>query len=119
MVLFSGVLPNATKTIATYGIIIQATSLIYNFPYALCLDVSTKGGNELGANRPDILQGKGIIVLCITMCFHYNRCVYTMSHVLGQMFTKDEAILSLIATTLPIVGLCEIGNCPQTIIYGY
>ncbi|KAI4357108.1 hypothetical protein L6164_001077 [Bauhinia variegata] len=34
------------------------------------------------------------------------------------MFTEDEAIVSLLSSTLPIVGLCELGNCPQTTICG-
>ncbi|KAK7386448.1 hypothetical protein VNO78_26678 [Psophocarpus tetragonolobus] len=120
LVLFSGLLPNATDTIATYGIIIQATSLIYNFPHALSLAVSTKVGNELGANRPSKAKSLSFTaLLCafvtaiVAMLFMVN-----MSHAWGRMFTEDEAILSLIATTLPIVGLCEIGNCPQTTICG-
>lgn len=36
----------------------------------------------------------------------------------GHFFTKDEAILSPLAQVLPIVGLCELGNCPQTTICG-
>ena len=34
----------------------------------------------------------------------------------GLIFTEEEAILSLLAASLPTVGLCEIGNCPQTTV---
>ncbi|KAH0776367.1 hypothetical protein KY290_007778 [Solanum tuberosum] len=30
------------------------------------------------------------------------------------MFTNDQDILTLTSLVLPIIGLCEIGNCPQT-----
>jgi MATE family multidrug resistance protein len=32
----------------------------------------------------------------------------------GRMFTSDADILRLTAVALPIAGLCELGNCPQT-----
>jgi MATE family multidrug resistance protein len=38
----------------------------------------------------------------------------TMLHVWGWLFTADQSILSLTAMAMPIVGLCELGNCPQT-----
>lgn len=120
LVIFSGLLTNATETIAAYGIIIQATSLIYEFPSSLSLVVSTRVGNELGANNPTNAKISSFTAL---LCAFFTAIMamffmVTMSHVWGQLFTKDEAILSLISTTLPIVGLCEIGNCPQTTICG-
>lgn len=32
----------------------------------------------------------------------------------GSLFTKDEDLIALVASVLPIIGLCEVGNCPQT-----
>lgn len=32
----------------------------------------------------------------------------------GDLFTKDEMLKALVASVLPIIGLCELGNCPQT-----
>ena len=119
MVLFSGVLPNATKTIATYGIIIQATSLIYNFPYALSLAVSTKVGNELGANRSDKAKASSFYAL---LCAFITTIVATiltvsMTYAYGQMSIEYEAILSLTATTLPIVGR-ELLGAPSNYVNG-
>ncbi|CBI27992.3 unnamed protein product, partial [Vitis vinifera] len=31
------------------------------------------------------------------------------------MFTSDVEILRLTSAALPILGLCELGNCPQTV----
>lgn len=30
------------------------------------------------------------------------------------MFTDDKEIIALTTMVLPIIGLCELGNCPQT-----
>lgn len=30
------------------------------------------------------------------------------------LFTKDAAVESLAAAAMPLMGLCELGNCPQT-----
>ncbi|KAL2469560.1 MATE efflux family protein [Abeliophyllum distichum] len=37
-----------------------------------------------------------------------------MRHQWAKFFTSDKEILKLTALVLPIVGLCELGNCPQT-----
>ncbi|KAI4388808.1 hypothetical protein MLD38_001105 [Melastoma candidum] len=29
-------------------------------------------------------------------------------------FTEDELVKDLVASVMPIMGLCELGNCPQT-----
>ncbi|KAK7331080.1 hypothetical protein VNO77_25293 [Canavalia gladiata] len=117
---WQGLLTNATDAVATFGIIIQATSLIYNFPFALCLAVSTKVGNELGANRPNEAKISSFTALLCAFFTGIMAMLFmvTTSNVWGRMFTEDEAILPLMATSLPIVGLCEIGNCPQTTICG-
>lgn len=31
-----------------------------------------------------------------------------------SFFTKDELVTALVASVMPIMGLCELGNCPQT-----
>ncbi|RWW51769.1 hypothetical protein BHE74_00041855 [Ensete ventricosum] len=32
----------------------------------------------------------------------------------ARLFTVDASVLRLAAAALPLVGLCELGNCPQT-----
>ncbi|KAE9607780.1 putative multi antimicrobial extrusion protein [Lupinus albus] len=120
LILLSAHLNNAADAVATCGIIVQATSLIYNFHIALSSAVSTRVGNELGANRP--LKAKTtsyITLLCafltgtMAMVFAFITC-----NSWGYLFTEDEAILSLVKTSLPIVGVCEIWNASQTAMCG-
>ncbi|RVW76611.1 Protein detoxification 51 [Vitis vinifera] len=35
-------------------------------------------------------------------------------NVWASMFTQDAEIIALTSMVLPIIGLCELGNCPQT-----
>ncbi|KDP31922.1 hypothetical protein JCGZ_12383 [Jatropha curcas] len=116
MIVFSGLLTNASDAVATMGILIQATSLLYIFPSALSLAVSTRVGNELGANQPSKAKTSSVVALscAIFMGFIAMLFMISMRHAWGQIFTTDNAILSLTASAMPVVGLCELGNCPQT-----
>ncbi|XP_015890109.2 protein DETOXIFICATION 48 [Ziziphus jujuba] len=120
MIILSGSLTNAAEAVATMGILIQATALVYQFPFALNQAASTRVGNELGANRPSrartssiVASSCGVLTGLAAMSF-----MVTMRNSWGYIFTNDRAIVSLAAAALPIVGLCELGNCPQTTACG-
>ncbi|KAJ6678430.1 PROTEIN DETOXIFICATION [Salix viminalis] len=66
MIVLSGILSNAPEAVAAMGILIQATSLVYIFPSALSLAVSTRVGNELGANQPN--KARNVFYNRIIMC---------------------------------------------------
>lgn len=52
MIILCGLLANPRATVASMGILIQTTALVYVFPSSLSLGVSTRISNELGAKRP-------------------------------------------------------------------
>ncbi|XP_038875791.1 protein DETOXIFICATION 49-like [Benincasa hispida] len=116
MTLLSGFMLNPQSTIASMGILIQTTALIYIFPSSLSLGVSTRVGNELGANHPNGAKLAAIVGLCTSFFFGISALVFAFSirKVWATMFTKDIEIIELTSTILPIIGLCELGNCPQT-----
>ncbi|KAI3960763.1 hypothetical protein MKW92_014210 [Papaver armeniacum] len=116
MILLCGLLVNPKATIASMGILIQTTSLVYVFPSALSLGVSTRVGNELGANRPGKARISMIVSLACAVVLGLGAMTFTvlMRHRWGRLFTNDAEILEITAMALPIVGLCELGNCPQT-----
>ncbi|XP_072971224.1 protein DETOXIFICATION 48-like [Typha angustifolia] len=116
MIILCGLLANPQATVASMGILIQTTSLVYVFPSALSLGVSTRVGNELGANRPDKARRATVVSLGLAVVLGLTAMAFTTSvrHRWGRMFTADEEILKLTAAALPIAGLCELGNCPQT-----
>ncbi|EEF52190.1 multidrug resistance pump, putative [Ricinus communis] len=116
MIMLCGLLVNPKATIASMGILIQTTSLVYVFPSSLSLGVSTRVGNELGANRPAKARISMIVSLSCAVGLGLLAMLFTtlMRHQWGRFFTNDVEILELTAVALPIVGLCELGNCPQT-----
>ncbi|KAL3845744.1 hypothetical protein ACJIZ3_003147 [Penstemon smallii] len=116
MIILCGLLANPKATIASMGILIQTTSLVYVFPSALSLGVSTRVSNELGARRPGRARISMIVSLFCAVGLGLGAMVFTtlMRHRWGRFFTNDREILELTAVALPIAGLCELGNCPQT-----
>lgn len=116
MILLSGLFSNAAEVVASTGILLQATSLVYIFPSSLSLAVSTRVGNELGANQPSRARTSCLVALSCAV-FTSIIAVSFMTifrNAWGRAFTEDEAILSMTAMSMPVVGLCELGNCPQT-----
>ncbi|XP_020100315.1 protein DETOXIFICATION 48-like [Ananas comosus] len=116
MIVLCGLLANPTATVASMGILIQTTSLVYVFPSSLGLGASTRVGNELGAGRPARARRAALVALALAGATGLAAMAFAASvrHAWGRMFTSDADILRLTATALPIAGLCELGNCPQT-----
>ncbi|XP_040999197.1 protein DETOXIFICATION 48-like [Juglans microcarpa x Juglans regia] len=116
MIMLCGLLANPKATIASMGILIQTTSLVYVFPSSLSLGVSTRVGNELGANRPAKARISMIVSLVGAVGLGIAAMFFTtlMRHQWGRFFTSNAEILELTSIALPLAGLCELGNCPQT-----
>ena len=116
MILFCGLLVNPKATVASMGILIQTTSLIYIFPSSLSVSVSTRVGNELGAGQPGRAKRAAISGLVFSFVFGFSALLFTflVRDRWAGMFTKDVDIIKLTSLVLPIIGLCELGNCPQT-----
>ncbi|VVB15669.1 unnamed protein product [Arabis nemorensis] len=116
MILFCGFLLNPEATVASMGILIQITSLVYIFPSSLSFGVSTRVGNKLGSNQPQRARRAAIVGLGLSIALGFTALFFTVSvrNVWAKLFTNDRDIISLTSMALPIVGLCELGNCPQT-----
>ncbi|KAM6555949.1 hypothetical protein CsatB_002968 [Cannabis sativa] len=116
MILLCGLLINPRATVASMGILIQTTALIYIFPSSLSFSVSTRVGNELGANKPKKARFAAIVGLSCSFALGLVALVFAVMvrKVWATMFTQDKDIISLTSLVLPIIGLCELGNCPQT-----
>ncbi|XP_043724664.1 protein DETOXIFICATION 53-like [Telopea speciosissima] len=120
MQLLCGVLINPQASIAAMGILIQTTGLIYVFPHSLSMGLSTRVGHELGANRPARARLAAIVGLSVAAACGLLAVAFTTAvrNVWGKMFTGEEQILALTSVALPILGLCELGNAPQTAACG-
>ncbi|XP_043710627.1 protein DETOXIFICATION 55 [Telopea speciosissima] len=116
LTVMAGYLGKPRVTLATSAIVIQTTSLMYTLPMALAASVSTRVGNELGAGNPrkarlasHVSMGLAIVASMVGLIWNtIGRQAW------GRVFTQDNEVLELTMAVLPIIGLCELGNCPQT-----
>ncbi|KAL0410607.1 UNVERIFIED_CONTAM: protein DETOXIFICATION 51 [Sesamum latifolium] len=117
MIVLCGLLVDPKATVASMGVLIQTTSLLYVFPSSLSLAVSTRVGNELGANRPKNARVSAIVSIFLAGVMGLSAMTFatSMRNRWAQMYTNDLNIVRLTSAALPILGLCELGNCPQTV----
>ncbi|KAJ4851508.1 Protein DETOXIFICATION 55 [Turnera subulata] len=116
MTILAGYLDKPKVALATAAIVIQTTSLMYTLPTALGAAVSTRVGNELGAGRPEKARLATVVSIGLA---HLGSILGFLWATLGReawgkVFTDDDEVLQLTMIVLPIIGLCELGNCPQT-----
>ncbi|KAK3039300.1 hypothetical protein RJ639_026684 [Escallonia herrerae] len=112
----AGYLPNPRLAVAATGILIQTCSLMYTVPMALAGCVSARVGNELGAGKPYKAKLAAMVALGCAFVIGFINVAWTVIFRgrWGALFTKDETLKALVASVMPIMGLCELGNCPQT-----
>ncbi|TYJ29517.1 hypothetical protein E1A91_A06G073400v1 [Gossypium mustelinum] len=117
MIVMCGLLVNPKAPVASMGILIQTTSLLYVFPSSLGFAVSTRVGNELGANRLNKARLSAVVAVFVSAMMGLSASTFAsgMRNKWARMFTSDPEILRLTSIALPILGLCELGNCPQTV----
>ncbi|KAK1300053.1 MATE efflux family protein 5 [Acorus calamus] len=120
MILMCGLLANPKASVASMGILMQTTSFVYVFPSSLSLAVSTRVGNELGAGRPAKARNSALISIACSAVMALSALLFAVlvRHSWARLFTSDEEIMALTAAALPIMGFCELGNCPQTTACG-
>ncbi|CAA6656308.1 unnamed protein product [Spirodela intermedia] len=101
MILLCGLLANPKATVASMGILIQTTAFIYIFPSSLSFGVSTRVGNELGANRPSKAGTSALVGLSCSFVLGLTALGFAMSvrHSWAAMFTADPSIIGLTAAT--------------------
>ncbi|KAL2500385.1 MATE efflux family protein [Forsythia ovata] len=112
----SGLLNNPESCVAAMGILIQTTGTVYILPFSLSLSISQRVGHALGAGEPARAQLATIVGIFLGLC--YGISAFGMSIAFknwwGKLYTSDPQVLALISAALPILGLAEIGNSPQT-----
>ncbi|XP_020271028.1 protein DETOXIFICATION 48-like [Asparagus officinalis] len=120
LIILCGLLKSPEITISAIGILIQMTALVYVFPSSLGYGVSIRVANELGAGRPEKAKRAAIMGTLSGFLLGLFAVTFNISarRWWGPMFTDNAGVLELVSSALPIVGLCELGNCPQTVMCG-
>ncbi|KAK4801611.1 hypothetical protein SAY86_022098 [Trapa natans] len=116
MTILSGYFPSPHVALSTAAIVIQTTSLMYTLPAALSASVSTRVGNELGAGRPYGARLAAVVSVGLSLAGSTLGLLLTTlgREAWARVFTNDQQILNLAVAVLPVIGLCELANCPQT-----
>lgn len=111
---------NPESCVAAMGILIQTTGTIYVFPYALSLGISQRVGYELGAGQPARARWAAMVGVCVGLGFGWScfGLAVALRSVWGKLYTREPQILDLVKTALPLLGMAEIGNAPQTAACG-
>ncbi|KAL2549907.1 MATE efflux family protein [Forsythia ovata] len=120
LLLLCSLLSNPQTSVAAMGILIQTTSLLYVFPSSLSTGLSILVGHELGADKPGQARQTTIIGLTLAVLWGFLAVLFTIAvrDVWGKLFTCEPEILGLTSIALPIIGFCELWNCPQTAACG-
>lgn len=116
MTLLAGYLADPGAALDVAAVVIQTTSLMYTLPMALASAASTRVGKELGADRPKKAKFTAVVSLALSSVASVTSVLWTTfgKTAWAALFTADVETLNLAAAVLPIVGLCELANCPQT-----
>lgn len=112
----AGYLANPTAAVGAAGVLIQTTSLMYTVPMALAACVSTRVGNELGAGKPRRARMAATVALWCAAGVGLAHVAWTaaFSEQWVSLFTREPSVVALASAAMPVLGLCELGNCPQT-----
>ncbi|XAR55748.1 hypothetical protein NMG60_11035938 [Bertholletia excelsa] len=115
-----GLLSNPESSTGAMGVLIQTTGITYLVPYSLSLGISQRVGHELGAGESARAQRAAVtgVIIALVYGFIAFGLSFAVRPVWGKMYTTDPQTLGLIAKTLPLVGLAELGNAPQTAACG-
>ncbi|KAG0470527.1 hypothetical protein HPP92_017227 [Vanilla planifolia] len=116
MTIAAGYLAYPLAGLGAAGIVIQTTALLYTLPTTLSAAAATRVGNELGAGRPKHARAAAAVSMGLSLA---GSCLGLAWTTLGReawarIFTADGDVLGLTRTALPLIGLCELANCPQT-----
>ncbi|KAL4575068.1 hypothetical protein LXL04_021909 [Taraxacum kok-saghyz] len=112
-----GSLNNPGACVSSMRILIEFTKLIYVFSSSLSSIALIRVGTNLGAGR--LVEAKvaaiNVALFCtIVLGLPVQFFSATFSNLWPVMFTRDEEIIALTSSVMPIVGLYLLGNCLLT-----
>ncbi|KAF4962336.1 hypothetical protein FSARC_9579 [Fusarium sarcochroum] len=96
--------------LAAQSVLTTITTLSYEIPFPMSIAASTRIANLIGAGLVEPAKMTGIVAFvaaCIIGMF--NLTLYTsLRYQLPLLFTKDDDVIELVATVMPIVSVMQI-----------
>ncbi|GAQ84057.1 MATE efflux family protein [Klebsormidium nitens] len=120
MVIMAGWLPDPHVPVGAMAVAMNVFSLVTMLPMAFNIAGATRVGNELGANAPRGAQVASRVAFLYAVCIGVMWCVIITSsrEVIPRVFTTDGDVRALCSTLLVALGVCQLFNCPMSVLGG-
>ena len=92
--------------------ICQKSILVFSFPFGIATAASVRVGNLLGAQKPRRARVAAhvCLVLGVGIMSLFSMLIYAARFEIGAIFTKDPAVIRLVAKIAPICALFQIAD---------
>ncbi|KAL7950350.1 MATE efflux family protein [Trichoderma barbatum] len=106
--------------LAAQSVVSTIASISYQIPFPMSIAASTRVANLIGAGLVDAARITGKVTF-VTHCILglLNFALYsTLRFHLPLLFTDDEAVISIVASILPVVAVMQVFDCMSAGAHG-
>lgn len=98
-----------TKYLAAQSAVSTTAALLYMVPFAVGISTSTRIANFIGAKRADLANIASRVGLAFSFAAGFTNCCLLVfgRHIVARIFSRDETVLHLMSSLLPLVGLVQ------------
>lgn len=99
-----------TSYLAAQSAVSTTAALMYMIPFAVGISSSTRIANFIGARRPECAKTATRLGISSSLFVGLLNCSILIlgRHVIANVYSNDEEVVSLICELLPLVGVVEI-----------
>lgn len=98
-----------TKYLAAQSAVSTVAALLYMVPFAVGISTSTRIANFIGAKSPVSANMASRVGLTFSFVTGLSNCCVLVfgRHIVARIFSRDEIVLDLMSSLLPLVGLVQ------------
>lgn len=98
-----------TSYLAAQSAVSTTAALLYMVPFAIGISTSTRIANFIGAKRADLANIASRVGLAFSFVAGLTNCCLLVfgRHFVARIFSRDETVLQLMSSLLPLVGLVQ------------
>ncbi|AQZ09260.1 YDR338C [Zygosaccharomyces parabailii] len=98
-----------TSYLAAQSAVSTTAALLYMVPFAIGISTSTRIANFIGAKRADLANISSRVGLAFSFAAGLANCCILVfgRHFVARIFSRDEAVLRLMSSLLPLVGIVQ------------
>ncbi|CDF87297.1 BN860_03224g1_1 [Zygosaccharomyces bailii CLIB 213] len=98
-----------TSYLAAQSAVSTTAALLYMVPFAIGISTSTRIANFIGAKRADLANISSRVGLAFSFAAGLTNCCILVfgRHFVAKIFSRDEAVLRLMSSLLPLVGIVQ------------